>query len=161
MKPTDWIDRVAAKNGGCSDYRVAQILKISKQAVSKYRHGVSIALDDAIALRVEGELGLPLGSVVTDQRAEREQDADVKAFWQRLGKIAAQTVAGVVVAVCALTTGVKPVQAKVFSYNSKAYHTIDYANLFIALRRAWATLKSQLYRSVCPWNSKNYSPALA
>lgn len=88
MKASEWIDAVAAAEGGCSDYRVAKVLGISKQAVSKYRTRGG-TLDETVARKVEKHLGLKPGTVMIDQLQERATDPEVKAIFQRLGKMVA------------------------------------------------------------------------
>lgn len=98
MKASEWIDAVAAAEGDCSDYRVAKILGISKQAVSNYRTRGG-TLDDAVAHRVEVRLGLKPGSVMFDQLQELATDPEVRAIWQRFAKMVAGAAATATLAV--------------------------------------------------------------
>ena len=85
MKAAEWIQAVAEKESGCSDYRIAKLLGISKQAVSKARAGDSDTLSDKAAHRVEKILGLPDGIVMIDQQVERQQDTEIKEVWKKIG----------------------------------------------------------------------------
>jgi hypothetical protein len=97
MNPNYWIDKVAEAEGGCSDYRISQVLGISKQSVSAYRKGTTKTLDEAVAHRVEVRLGLKPGTVMLDQLSERATDPEVREIWKRLGKIVAGVAATILV----------------------------------------------------------------
>ena len=72
MNTWDYIERVRARNNGCSDYRIAQILGISKQSMSKYRSAGTPA-DDEIAAKIAVALDLPPMRVIADLRAGRAE----------------------------------------------------------------------------------------
>ena len=72
MNTWDYIERVRARNDGCSDYRLAQILEVSKQALSRYRLSGTPA-DDEVAARIAVALDLPPMRVIADLRAGRAE----------------------------------------------------------------------------------------
>ena len=72
MNTWDYIERVRESHDGCSDYRIAQLLEVSKQSVALYRKGG--AADDQVAARIAKLLGIdePL-AVIADLRATRAE----------------------------------------------------------------------------------------
>lgn len=78
MKSTiEYLDAVAARLGGVSDYRVAMTLGISTAAVSKWRTGKDSIGDDA-AIKIAAILGVELAEIVMTSRIERTQNAAVR-----------------------------------------------------------------------------------
>lgn len=78
MKAADWIDRVKARKGWESDYRVAKELGFRPNTISMYRsHGGP--MDEAIAIKVANALEINPAGVVIDQAAERAKDAAIRA----------------------------------------------------------------------------------
>lgn len=59
MDTWSYIERVREKHGGalCSDYRIAQILGVSKQAMSQYKAGREA--EDEVAMKIANDLELP------------------------------------------------------------------------------------------------------
>lgn len=90
MKTMDYLERVRAQNGGCSDYRLAKLLDVRHSSLTNYtKHGRE--MDDDVALRVAGLLGLPPMRVVADIKAARAeadgQDVMFK-FWREAAAMA-------------------------------------------------------------------------
>lgn len=88
----EFLDAIAAKEGGCSDYRLAKILECSQQVVSSYRHK-GVAFGDEIAIRAANILELDPAYVVMCVHKERAKTEGEKALWssmlERLGGLAA------------------------------------------------------------------------
>ncbi len=91
---------------GWSDYRVAQMLEVSPQAVQKWRK-FGVIMSDATALKAAEILGLPEEIVKSSIQLERDRNTpaeepqsrildlvckahkkEIKAFEQSLGKLA-------------------------------------------------------------------------
>jgi transcriptional regulator with XRE-family HTH domain len=86
MNTWDYIERVRASNGGCSDYRVAQILGISRQSMSNYKLGQRDG-DEELAAKIAIELGLPAPRVIADLRLERakaEGNTMMAEVWEQI-----------------------------------------------------------------------------
>lgn len=74
------LERLKAANDGASDYRAAKILDIKPATISKWRHRGS-QMDDPIALRIAGMLGLSPLQVLAKIHAEKAKDEELKKFW--------------------------------------------------------------------------------
>jgi len=72
MKTWDYIERIRAKHGGCSDYRLSKLLGISQPAMTKYRAGMREA-DDEVSAKIAELLELPPMKVIADIHATRAQ----------------------------------------------------------------------------------------
>ena len=79
MKAADWIDRLKASQGIESDYRVAQVLEVSKQTVSTYRAKPDATMDEQTSIRVAKLLGVNPAGLVLDQVAERTQSPELRS----------------------------------------------------------------------------------
>lgn len=73
MKAEQWIDRVKAVKGIDSDYGVAKLLNLSRQAISKYR-SVNPTMNEETSIKVAEALGLQPAQVLLDQIAEATKD---------------------------------------------------------------------------------------
>ena len=84
MKTWDYLERIRARNGAdCSDYRLAQILGISRQAMSKYKVEAREA-DDEVAARIAAALDMPAARVLADIRhsaAKADGNAILVSLW--------------------------------------------------------------------------------
>ncbi len=80
------LDRVAAKHGNCSDYRLAKILQVVHGSISNYRAGRS-HVSDEIALRVASELDLAPGYVLACMAAERAQTEELRRTWAGVARV--------------------------------------------------------------------------
>jgi len=77
-----------------SDYRMAQILKITRTATSKYQSGQRI-MDDTTAAKIARILEIPEIEVIAAANAEREKGEKQefwKNFYERLGGVAASII---------------------------------------------------------------------
>jgi hypothetical protein len=73
MKARDWIDRVKAVKGLPSDYAAANLLGLSRCAVSGYRNKPEATFDVAVSASVAKVLGISLIGIIIDQAAERSK----------------------------------------------------------------------------------------
>jgi hypothetical protein len=154
MKSIYWIDRAKEATGIESDYKMAQMLGMSRSAISHHRGGNSTTLDDKAAYKIEEMLKLPHGKVVLDQHAEREKDPAMRSMWQKLAAVACQ-----ILAIAVLTVGMEPKPAEArefFSSNDLPFYTLC-AVIGQAWRRLLATLRKVSIWSCSPWNSKSFS----
>jgi len=83
MKADQWIDRVKKARGWDSDYRVANELNLTRQAVSGYRRK-PMTLDEVTAVKVAEILGLNPAGIIIDQVAERSKDDSVRATLHKM-----------------------------------------------------------------------------
>lgn len=79
MKAAAWIDKVKAKHGWESDYRVAKELDFKPHTISGYRSKADSTMDDKISAKVAESLGIDPAAVIIDQVAERSKDAAISA----------------------------------------------------------------------------------
>lgn len=85
-----FLDAIARNNPAqdgspASDYRLHQILGVTKQAISKYRLGQT-APDDAVAIRIAALLDLPPEYVVACIHQERARVAEEKSLWRSIAE---------------------------------------------------------------------------
>jgi hypothetical protein len=157
MKSIEWIEKAKAATGIESDYKIAQVLGMTRGGLSQHRVGKVLTLDDEAAFKVEELLNLPHGKVMMDQHAERAKTPAVKAAWQKLAAITWQILA---IAVFSGALFSKPVEAKEISFNSNAYPFIHYAQLWArvrrAIRRSLATLEKAVMWRCSQWISLNF-----
>lgn len=93
-----FIDAVKASQGGISDYRLAKILGITQQTVSKYRTGKDF-LGDVTAIKVAALLEIEPAYVLACVHQERSKSDAERAAWssiiERFGGLAASVALGV------------------------------------------------------------------
>lgn len=83
MKAAQWIDRVKAHRGWESDYRVAKELGFRANTISMYRaHGGP--MDETIALKVAGALGINPAGIIIDQLSERTKSPEVRSTLSKM-----------------------------------------------------------------------------
>lgn len=84
MKTTQqYIDAIKLRRNVDSDYAVAKLLGVSKQAVSRYQLGKG-SFDDLTALRAAELLGVNPLEVIAAANAERARTEDVRSTWMGL-----------------------------------------------------------------------------
>lgn len=88
----EFLDAVKAKTGAGSDYKLANILEVTRGGISSYRTGRT-CLDDETCLKVASILEIDPAMVFAAIYAERSKNADAKAVWkslfEKLGGVAA------------------------------------------------------------------------
>lgn len=86
------LDLIAEKNAGCTDYRLSKLMRVTTQAVAKWRHGEAV-LSPTMALRAAELLNWPpeyLVACVEHERAARDSrhsiddTGEIKATWQSI-----------------------------------------------------------------------------
>lgn len=91
----DYLDAVAARLGGVSDYRVAITLGISTAAVSKWRTG-SDSIGDDSAVKVAEILGIDPAEILLSSYAQKSKNAVARQSLEnairKLGGVAAALV---------------------------------------------------------------------
>ena len=93
MKTTnDLLDSAKKAQGVESDYRLAQLLGVSKNAITNYRYGKSCP-EDEVAIRLSGMVGRDPASVIAEMHAERAKSPEVRAIWLRMAKQLRETAA--------------------------------------------------------------------
>lgn len=121
------LNKLAARNGNCSDYRLSKILGVTPSTVYNYRSGRSCLADD-IAVKIARELELPPAYVLACMMAERAKTPTIKRIWSDLAKDSLRTAAAIVAALV----------LSVLAYPSTGYaaaghgHDIHYAQLWIS-----------------------------
>lgn len=88
MKSIEWIDKVEKHLGGISDYKVAQVLGMSKSAISKHRTGGAVTLDDDACLAVAEALDINPAVVFLDQYEERAKNPKIRKMWAQVARTA-------------------------------------------------------------------------
>lgn len=78
MKAADWIDRAKKMHGWASDYKAAQELGLSRNAISNYRGGLRLTFDEDTSIKVAEALGERPEAVLLDQYAERTKTPAVR-----------------------------------------------------------------------------------
>ena len=91
----EFLNAIAAKHGGASDYRLAKLLGVTKGAISAHRCR-GVGLSDELALKVAAELSLDPVFVLACAHAERAKQPEIRAIWER---VAVRVAAGVVLGI--------------------------------------------------------------
>ena len=91
----EFLDAIAAKHGGASDYRLAKLLGVGSSAISAYRcRGVTFS--EKQALKVAAELNIDVAYVLACAHAERAKRPEIRAAWERVAvRVAAAVVLGI------------------------------------------------------------------
>jgi plasmid maintenance system antidote protein VapI len=79
------LNRLAEKLGGASDYRLAKELRVTRQAVSKWRLGENF-MTDGPAVHAAMILGEKPEVILALLGAERTQDAEARKVWTNLAR---------------------------------------------------------------------------
>ena len=85
MTAAEYLDALQAKLGVNSDYAVARVIGVSKQAASRYRLGMA-HFDDEIAQKVAEILEMHPAIVMLDMYADRTRDEKTKSLWQEIAQ---------------------------------------------------------------------------
>ncbi len=93
----EFLDAVKSKTGTASDYAVANVLGVTRAAVSKWRNGHDFLGVDS-AIKVAKILEIDSGIVIAAVHAERAKSDQEKAVWtsifEKLGGLAAGVIVG-------------------------------------------------------------------
>jgi transcriptional regulator with XRE-family HTH domain len=81
-----FLDALKALNGGASDYKIAKLLGVTHQTVSKWRIGKDF-FGDSTAIRVANMLGIDPKYVVACAHAERAKEPEEKTIWQGIAAL--------------------------------------------------------------------------
>lgn len=90
---TEYLETVKKRHNLRSDYALAKFLGISRQAVSKQKHGGG--LDDYTALKVAQALDINPLEIIAARNQERAKSAEEKAAWEKILKSVAACTVGV------------------------------------------------------------------
>lgn len=83
MTTLELLTALKAANGGASDYRIAQILGVSKQNVSAWKNGKA-TMSDPVAIHAAELLGLDPVTVLLDLHIEREREDATSRVWEAM-----------------------------------------------------------------------------
>jgi plasmid maintenance system antidote protein VapI len=100
MTTNDYLDAIGAKYGLTTDYKIAAMIGITRNAVSNYRHGRT-CFDDTTAIRVADLLDLDQEEVLLSCHMERALTPETKAVWARALRRMQSAAASAVIAVTA------------------------------------------------------------
>jgi len=84
-----YIEEIKKAQGVQSDYAVAKLLGVSKQAIPNYRSGRS-SFDSNLAFKVAELSGHDPAEIVLDMKAMKEKDPDFSRRWAELARRVAQ-----------------------------------------------------------------------
>lgn len=135
-----YLNALARKLGGVTDYRLAKVLEVSHSSISGYRHGRS-SLDNTTAAKVATALALNPLEVIAQIEMDRAKTPEVKAFWKEQAKRMAVVF---LVAASILLAALMP--EKAFAANHlpltpelhKNKHYIRFSRMVRAMLRAFA-----------------------
>lgn len=85
MNTKEYLEAVKTKTGIDSDYKLAKLLNLTKQAISKYQLGNRV-MDDYTAAKIAEVLEIPAIRVIADANAEREKDEKKRNYWEELAR---------------------------------------------------------------------------
>lgn len=112
----DFLDAVKARHSVESDYKLAQLMGVTRSCISNYRNGKS-SLDDVAALKVAELLELSPGIVLSAVHAERAKAPAEKAAWNSIFEKLGGLAAGVLIASCLYPS---PADASVYAASQPA-----------------------------------------
>ena len=96
------LDRIKTQLSISSDYKLAQALEISKNAVTNYRSGRSHPNDD-VALKIAALLDEDAGRIAACLHAERAQSDQARELWEKVAmRLQGSCAALSQIAVCAI-----------------------------------------------------------
>lgn len=101
----EYLDDVAARLGGVSDYRVAMTLGMSRSGVSRWRTGDDSIGDDA-AIKVAAILEIDPVEIMVNSRIERTQNEAVRSAWENAARKLGRAAASLAIVVVALFSSV-------------------------------------------------------
>ena len=111
MKTTvQYLDAIKKRLDLPSDYAAAKLLGVTRQAVSKYRNGISV-FDESTAMRAAELLGLEPLEVIAACKAQSAPDERARRVWESIwGKATGVTAqkAAAAFAACAIGLAVAP-----------------------------------------------------
>lgn len=110
---TALLDDLKRTHGIESDYRVAQLLGITRAAISQYRGGQG--MNDEIALKVAELLDRPKAAVLATLAAERAKTPEARAAWREAVKALGGKAAALLLAIAAGGAAVAPSPAQASS----------------------------------------------
>jgi len=85
MRSYDFIKMYKEKNNLPSDYKTAQMLGITRQSISLYKHGRPI--DEDLALPIAESLGINPSEILIVLAEEKSKSAEAKKAWKMLSKL--------------------------------------------------------------------------
>lgn len=97
MNTIELLDRAKKAQGIESDYRLAQVIEVTKAAVSGWRQGRSHP-DDEIAARLAEMAGANPASVIAELHAARAKTPAARAIWMNMARQLRHAVAAVMLA---------------------------------------------------------------
>lgn len=77
------LDRIKTDKQITSDYRLAQVLGVTKNAITNYRYGKS-SPNDEVGLRMAYLLDEDPGHITACLHAERAQSPEIRQLWERI-----------------------------------------------------------------------------
>ncbi|WP_432209999.1 hypothetical protein [Marinobacter alkaliphilus] len=80
-----YLDILRAKYNGCSDYRIAQLLQVSKACVSRWSNG-KVGLGDEAAARLADLCGLDAVEVITELHLEKAKSRATRNYYEEVLK---------------------------------------------------------------------------
>lgn len=147
-----YLDLLAAQDrqagGTGSNYKLAQLLGVERQMVSKWRSG-NDQLSDVMAVRLADQLNIQPLRIIGEVNAEKARDARTKMVWINAAKKAGGKVAGLVLAVMMAAFGFSPeARAEAFPLPNFAGETVSRAAQLVDLYNAHI---SRRRRKRPPW----------
>lgn len=81
-----YLEQLKSTFGDASDYKAAQLLDLTHQAVSAYRKK-GVRMSDSTAVKLAQLLRLPPSKVIADLHAEVAKTDEERQFWERLKQL--------------------------------------------------------------------------
>lgn len=135
MKLGKLLDDTKQALGISSDYELAKILGVSKQAISNYRLNQR-APDEFACLKIAEALGQPLDSIIAAVKAATEKDETRREAWENYMKRLGGFAASIALAFVLLVTGIVT-PSPAYASNDAASVSVPLRRLCIMLSRKW------------------------
>lgn len=113
---SDYLEEVKTCYNLSSDYALSKFLDVSRQAISKQRHGGGI--DDYTALKIAKALNISPLEVIATRNRERAKSAEEKAAWEKILK----SVAACIVSVFLMASPVEEVKSSTSGNRCNVYY---------------------------------------
>lgn len=145
------LDRIKTDQKIPSDYRLAQVLEVTKNAITNYRYGKSRP-NDEVGLRMAELLKADAGYITACLHAERAQSPEVRQLWEKVAKRLQAGVSSIkmmlLIAIFSIAAGAYPAWAAVYLATS----SVNVGSLYIVeVKQRTETATTCRWLVFCGW----------
>ena len=89
MNSYDWVEKIRDQEGGISDYKIGQMIGLTRASMSQHKRGRCKHFDDDVAFNVAKVLSLDPVQFLAENRAGKAKNKETKALWMKIASSAA------------------------------------------------------------------------